>query len=118
MLRLQISDIKDFYKYLKNALLPTLKPSFWYGMHDGGVSKIKTANGEIYAVSSPGPNGTKVYRQVHPYPQGYTADRANAWLVGIPRIRQLRVIDSKCEMKSIHPFPHRGSPLTSKIVWR
>jgi hypothetical protein len=90
----QISDIKGFYKYLKNSLLPTLKPDFWYGPYDEKVSKVKTPDGdEMYALTSLGYNGSKTYHHVHQYPQGYTADRASAWLVGIPRIRQLRVVD-------------------------
>ena len=108
----QISDINEFYKYLRNSLLPTLKPDFWYGPFDDPVSKVTTDKGDIYALSSPGPNGTKVYSRVYPYPKGYTADRANAWLVGIPRIRQLRVIDGKYQAwEAAKPTRTSASPL-------
>ncbi|XP_028406520.1 polycystin-1-like isoform X2 [Dendronephthya gigantea] len=92
-----ISDINGFYKYLRGSLLPTLKPEFWYGPYDQAVSKVKPpGEKEMFAYSTPGFNGSKVYHKVHQYPSGYTADRANAWLVGIARIRQLRVIDKGC----------------------
>ena len=101
---------------MRNSLLPTLKPEFWYGPYDDKVSKVKTADGkEIYALTTTGFNGSKTYHEVHPYPEGYTADRANAWLVGIARIRQLRVLDSKCPL-SIFSFIYVSSCINTAAI--
>ena len=99
-----------FWEWVEYTLVPTLKPMYWYGPYTDPTEmalwtdqvlemtrskrksrKMKTkvkgrANNVIKYVTA----------DAKKYPVGFTADHATAYIVGAPRLRQLRVKDSKC----------------------
>ena len=90
--------------WLQESFIPSVLPNFWYGpvtnFNESGVLGTQVRkNRKIFRVRKSNIKkaflGTGSYvepfEMMFEYNNGYVADHETAWLVGSPRLRQLRI---------------------------
>lgn len=103
----QISEPVNFWKWLHSTVIPTLKPTYWYGPYNNNEEQVLWTEDHIKRKSRRGwkvkihkrvSGKTQVEGQaafdntsVHKFPTNVIADRGTAYIVGSARLRQLRV---------------------------
>ena len=106
---IQVDDLFIFWEWVEHTFVPTLKPSYWYGPYTDPAendlwtdavqqqTRSKRRSRKLRTKAKGGAPSVINYVSVDlkKYPKGFTADHATAYMVGAPRLRQLRVIDSK-----------------------
>ncbi len=108
----QITDAKLYWYWSRYTLLPTLIPNQWYGPNQilenvvwvksdplisrsrGARSRMNVNKNKMRKIQGrPGefPNMNIVLNNTRNYPEGFVADHATDYTVGVARYRQLRV---------------------------
>ncbi|XP_048576191.1 uncharacterized protein LOC5508455 [Nematostella vectensis] len=105
------SDPKSYWSWVTTSFLPTLKPRYWYGpvvdvnetFIEGQeirkartILRVKRKNSKQWTTVTG--NYVKDPSVLYVYTDGFTADRETAYMVGSPRLRQLRVKKDQCQM--------------------
>ena len=101
---MQVGDPSSYYAWLQQSFIPSVIPKYWYGpvtkFNQSGLLDIEIRkNRRIFRIRKT--SGKKSFvatgSYVEPtstmfeYNNGYVADHETSWLVGSPRIRQLRI---------------------------
>ena len=114
----QNTDASKLWAWIENTFVPSLKPQYWYGpfidkreeeMWTEEALARKTRRGRGQKLSSKRKGGgsysddyVESFDQSKRFPKSVTADRGLFYVVGVARLRQLRVKNGRC------PFIHWG----------
>lgn len=107
---MQVDDLFMFWEWVEYTFVPTLKPMYWYGPYTDPaemalwtdqvlqMTRSKRRSRKMETKVKGGAQNVIKYvtADAKKYPKGFTADRATAYIVGVPRLRQLRVKHGKC----------------------
>lgn len=94
-----------FWKWLHSTIIPSLKPTYWYGPHKDNQEELiwteerikqKTRRGwkvKVHKRLTGTVDSTQSHENytLHDFPKNVIADRGTAFIIGSARLRQLRV---------------------------
>lgn len=108
----QNSESSKLWSWIEETLVPSLVPHYWYGpfivkqeealwTEEAVARKLRRGGGRKLSAKKKGGGSyssvyAESYDQLKRFPKRVTADRGMFFVVGVVRLRQLRVKNGRC----------------------
>ncbi|XP_022801964.1 uncharacterized protein LOC111339550, partial [Stylophora pistillata] len=106
----EISDYRSYWEWAQQTLIPTLTPRFWYGpiaIEEKDITNEEATNSDtkrtkhkkvVMTTTTGSKYDVGSSSVLFSYEGKFVADHSTAYLIGTPRLRQLRIQKNKCKL--------------------